>query len=481
MWIAKWTDRLTGNLKYVWLHDSTPIKQEREEAKFEKAVKIGNQIEQIREHIIAGLTSDDPRRRMVAAACYLIDRLSLRVGDEKDPDEADTVGATTLRAEHLTFKPSSVIFDFLGKDSVPWHKELEMPPEVYSVFRELYDRATERVEFLVSRRSERTKGDPKKIAQIFADIGSNYVNRFLGEVDPDLTAKVFRTFHATTAMQEELAKSKTKSSDPEFIKMEAVRRANLEVARMMNHTKQSPRGWARSTERFEERVKAAGKKVLAARKPLEAKRRQLRELKKRDEAQRLHLQEAIGKQKELGARYWQSVLTWREKRDRAKSLWDNARDQKRRTRASHRKGKTSKKERLESTQKRIETYRTRLDNAEVSLRKAHERYEKSNSALQRKQDALAVFKERSSQQIARREAAVDAARARVRKAEDSRQKIEIDYALAKETRTWNLGTSLKSYVHPRVVYSWCRRVDYDWRKVYSKTLQRKFNWVDSGH
>ncbi len=134
---------------------------------------------------------------------------------------------------------------------------------------------------------------------------------------------------------------------------------------------------------------------------------------------------------------------------------------------------------MESTQKRTEAYRTRLDNAEVSLRRAHERHEKSKSALQKKQDALAAFKVMSSQRIARGEVAVEAAKARVRKAEEAKQKIEVEYALAKETRTWNLGTSLKSYIHPRVVYGWCQRVDYDWRKVYSKTLQRKFNWVES--
>ena len=27
----------------------------------------------------------------------------MRVGDEKDPDEADTVGAITLRKEHISF------------------------------------------------------------------------------------------------------------------------------------------------------------------------------------------------------------------------------------------------------------------------------------------------------------------------------------------------------------------------------------------
>ncbi|HDD67731.1 MAG TPA: hypothetical protein ENG31_03835, partial [Candidatus Thorarchaeota archaeon] len=29
------------------------------------------------------------------------------------------------------------------------------------------------------------------------------------------------------------------------------------------------------------------------------------------------------------------------------------------------------------------------------------------------------------------------------------------------------------------VYNWCQKVEYDWRKVYSKVLQRKFAWVES--
>ena len=39
----------------------------------------------------------------------------MRVGDEKDPDEADTVGATTLRKEHIKLTENSIEFDFLGK------------------------------------------------------------------------------------------------------------------------------------------------------------------------------------------------------------------------------------------------------------------------------------------------------------------------------------------------------------------------------
>ena len=40
----------------------------------------------------------------------------MRVGDEKDPDEADTVGAITLRPEHIKIEGDTLHFDFFGKD-----------------------------------------------------------------------------------------------------------------------------------------------------------------------------------------------------------------------------------------------------------------------------------------------------------------------------------------------------------------------------
>ena len=475
MWIAKWTDELTGKLKYIWLHDSTPIKQQREAEKFDKALKVENKIDEIREQIHYALESEDPRRRMVAAACYLIDTLSLRVGDEKDPDEADTVGATTLRVEHLTFKDDSVIFDFLGKDSVPWHKELPMPPEIYSVFKELYDAAEGRLESFNSRKGRKTRGDPKKIAQIFPDIGSTHVNRFLSEIDQDLTAKVFRTFHATVKMRDELKESKTKRADPEFIKKAAFKRANLEVARVMNHTKQAPKGWSRSAKRYEERLKKADKRIKMAKGVLEDKRARLRKRKKKEQQLRNKKQELFTRQKGIVERAWDSVKSWREKRDRAKVTWDNARDNKRRIRNSRRKAQKTKTERLEEAQDRIDRTRAALDTAEENLGKARERYEKSKASLEKKQEDFNVWKEKSAERIARSERTVERAKESIEKSELAKQKIEIDYALAKSSRTWNLGTSLKSYIHPRIVGKWCKSVEFDWKKVYTKTLQRKFS------
>lgn len=478
MWIAKWTDKLTGKSKYVWLHDSTPIKQEREEAKFDKALKIGKRMDEIRNHIAAGLHSEDPKRRMVAAACYLIDNLSLRVGDEKDPDEADTVGATTLRVEHLTLKDGSIVFDFLGKDSVPWHKELEMPPDVFAVFEELYDNAVERVESFESRKRKHTRADPKKIAQIFLGIGSSHVNRFLSEVDPDLSAKVFRTYHASVVMKEELKKSKARKTDPEFIKKEALKRANLEVARIMNHTRQASKGWPRSAKRYEERIKKAQARVEKAKKALADKQKKLRERRKKEKASLSKKQELVKKQKDIVEKHMTSVRKWRESRDSAKTTWDNARENKSRIRSSRRKGKTSKKERLEAAQERIDRTRERLDRAEEFLARARELHQKSKKSLEKKQASLTSFKDKSDARIRRAEVAVKRAKERVKRGELAVEKIRVDYALAKASRTWNLGTSLKSYVHPKIVYNWCQRVDYDWKKAYSKALQRKFAWVE---
>jgi DNA topoisomerase-1 len=49
----------------------------------------------------------------------------------------------------------------------------------------------------------------------------------------------------------------------------------------------------------------------------------------------------------------------------------------------------------------------------------------------------------------------------------------------KETKDYNLGTSLKSYIDPRIYYNWGRKVDFDWKLYYPKTLQRKFSWIET--
>lgn len=307
MWIAKWIDKLTGKEKYVWLHESTPIQQSRSRAKYDIARRIRGKIETIRERILKELDSRDERMRQIATVCYLIDKLGMRVGDEKDEDEADTVGATTLRVEHVRIKGDTIEFSFLGKDSVPWNKSLKSAPS--AVIRNIQ-------KFITGKSS----GD-----LIFNDINSNMVNRFLSRIAKGLTAKVFRTHHATLIVEEYLRSNDLRDRD-DIEKIYHAKMANLQAAMFCNHQRTQPKNWERS---------------------LEKKRQRLKELMSK------------------------------EKKDK----------------------------------RRI-------------------------------------------------------------------KKLMLDIDLQIKTRTYNLNTSLKNYIDPRVYKAWCDYVGIDWAKIYSKSLQRKFAWVN---
>jgi len=128
IWIARWQDKLSGKMKYVWFSDSSDIKQRKDIEKFDKAKAFRRNLSRVQKHILENLDSEDLKRRKIATVCYLIDKLKIRVGDEKDPDEADTVGASTLRPEHISFNGNgTVTFNFLGKDCVPHIFTTELP------------------------------------------------------------------------------------------------------------------------------------------------------------------------------------------------------------------------------------------------------------------------------------------------------------------------------------------------------------------
>lgn len=219
MYVAKWEDKLTGKIKYVWFSDTAFLKQNREKEKFLKAETLGKQIKQIEAHILKNLEAKDEQRRKVATVSWLILVPNMRVGDEKDPDEADTVGAITLRAEHIKIEGDVINFDFLGKDSVRWVKSYKAPQEVIK-----------NIEFFSKHSKE----------YLFEGIDSKNVSHFLSEKMPKLTAKVFRTWRCTKTVREELEKSGVTKNDPDYRKTHAAKMANLKVAEVANHKRKIP-------------------------------------------------------------------------------------------------------------------------------------------------------------------------------------------------------------------------------------------------
>jgi DNA topoisomerase-1 len=183
LWIARWTDKLSGKVKYIWFHDATPMKQGRVQEKFDLAKQVELRLDKVRAHIAEGLTAEDLKRRKAATVAYLIDVFNIRVGDEKET-ESGTVGATSLRRIHIRLRESQpkVKLHFLGKDSILFERELEVSPDA---FRNLKEFASE---------SDR----------LFSGITTDAVRGFLSEAMPGLSPKVFRTFSATRLFGQQL-------------------------------------------------------------------------------------------------------------------------------------------------------------------------------------------------------------------------------------------------------------------------------------
>jgi DNA topoisomerase I len=377
LWVARWYDKLSDKLKYVWLGDTAPIKQRRDVGKFDRAHDLHAELETVRAQIRQDLAHPEPKKRMIATACYLIDALCLRVGDEKERDEADTVGATTLRPEHVTLHPGGIAeFRFLGKDSVLWHKKLELPPMVRHNLEGLIQNARPS--------NSAGNGHPTRDKpQIFPAISSRNVNAYLSDIVPGLTAKVFRTHHATMAVRDRLTASGVKASDAEHKKWEAASLANLEAAILCNHTRQEPAGWSRSRERYQERQNKAEARVRRYREQVEGHLLALADLK--ESSPSVTSAPPEGQQKP----------------------------------------RSSQARKLAAAERRLERAREMLRRAEIAL-----------------------------------------------------DKTRVQASIAAQKRTWNLGTSLKSYIDPRIYHRWGQEVGYDvLESYYPQALRHRFAWA----
>ncbi len=233
MWIASWMDILTQKRKYVWLADTAGIKQERDKAKYDKAKNLAREIENVKARIVKDMQSKEPKTKRIATACYLIYRTAMRVGDEKDPDEADTVGATTLRKEHIKLTGSTIEFDFLGKDSVRWQEAI--PAE--GIDKQFHDNLKE----LISNK--------KNTQEIFDGITSRHVNAYYTTLVKGLTAKVFRTYLASSVVSKYLRQHDNIKSESNMKKLFHAKMANLNAARMCNHKRTIPKNFEQSLQK----------------------------------------------------------------------------------------------------------------------------------------------------------------------------------------------------------------------------------------
>lgn len=235
-WLAMWQENINGNYKYVMLAANSDIKGQSDFKKFEKARELKKHIDRIRKDYRKELKSELMADRQKATAMYLIDQFALRAGNEKGDDEADTVGCCSLKYEHITLRaPATVIFDFLGKDSIRFHEEFEVDPQVFKNLK-------------IFKKPPKREGD-----DIFDRLTTTQLNNHLKNYMPGLTAKVFRTYNASFTMSRLLSEMKSEGSIAEKIK--DYNDANRKVAILCNHKRTVAAGHAGQMEKLADRLK----------------------------------------------------------------------------------------------------------------------------------------------------------------------------------------------------------------------------------
>merc|ERR1719153_1717755 len=253
-WLASWTENIQGQIKYIMLNPSSRLKGEKDWQKYEKARKLKDEIHKIRDDYMEDMKSKEMRVRQRAVALYFIDRLALRAGNEKDEDQADTVGCCSLRVEHIELheqldgKEYVVEFDFLGKDSIRYHNAVPVEKKVFKNVRLFME--------------NKKDGD-----DLFDRLNTSVLNQYLNSLMDGLTAKVFRTYNASFTLQEQLDEM-TDPDDNVSAKMLSYNRANRAVAVLCNHQRAVPKTHEKSMDNLHGKIEAKQEAIKAAEKDL---------------------------------------------------------------------------------------------------------------------------------------------------------------------------------------------------------------------
>ncbi|KAL2085452.1 hypothetical protein ACEWY4_018772 [Coilia grayii] len=253
-WLASWVENIQNHIKYIMLNPSSKLKGEKDWQKYEVARSLKLKVDSIRRQYQKDWTSREMKSRQRGVALYFIDKLALRAGNEKEDDTADTVGCCSLRVEHITLHEALddqqwvVEFDFLGKDSIRYYNKVPVEKKVFKSLTKFMDNK-----------------DPED--DLFDRISTTYLNKKLNESMPGLTAKVFRTFNASTTLQDQLNKL-TKEDMTLEEKILSYNRANRAVAILCNHQRAAPKTFEKSMQLLQEKIQKKKEQIEAAKKEL---------------------------------------------------------------------------------------------------------------------------------------------------------------------------------------------------------------------
>ncbi|MFC3501802.1 DNA topoisomerase IB [Micromonospora krabiensis] len=171
-------------------------REKRDEAKFDHVLEVARRLPTLRERVGRDLDGRGLNRdRVLATVARLLDMGMFRVGsDQYANGEEPTFGVSTLRPEHARSRRGCVVFEFPAKGGIEQVRRIE-DPELCRVLTNLRRRR---------RRADRLFGywDGRSWRDVRADEVNDYLRDASGG---EMTAKDFRTWHATVRAATELA------------------------------------------------------------------------------------------------------------------------------------------------------------------------------------------------------------------------------------------------------------------------------------
>ncbi|WP_432493627.1 DNA topoisomerase IB [Kineococcus gypseus] len=198
---------------------------ERDRLKHDRVLEVAAELPRAREVVgehlrLPGL----PRERVLAAAFRLLDLGFFRVGGDAYAEENGSYGLATLRREHVVQHGAELVFRYVAKSGKD-RTAVIADPDVVEVVRALKRRRGGGEDLLAWKDGAR-----------WHDVSSDDVNAYLREtIGPDVSAKDFRTWHATVLAAVALAVSLPASGSPTARKR-AVARAVAEVSEYLGNT-----------------------------------------------------------------------------------------------------------------------------------------------------------------------------------------------------------------------------------------------------
>ena len=180
-------------------------RQQRDLEKFDRVATYGEQLPLMRRRLRAQMRTEatapeSERQRILAVAVRLLDLGCFRPGSDSAADEGSH-GLTTLERQHVRRDGDAIRFRFVGKAGVDHEITIEDPDVVHAL------------DATPHRRSRSARLLETKVDGRWRPLTADEVNAYMAQVTgTDMTAKDFRTWHATAEAAVTLAQDPSPTS-----------------------------------------------------------------------------------------------------------------------------------------------------------------------------------------------------------------------------------------------------------------------------